>query len=171
MPPSWPGPARAKGEAGPALRLPARRRRHNPGSMSAPEYCCAVILDRRGWLLLQLRPAHARHAPDQLCCFGGRREAGEDAAACLARELREELGLTPESAVACCDLWKAERLVARFYRVGPQVDRAALRVEAGSSAVVAPWPSLPGLPLSPWHRLVLDAVARGEQRVVLAVGS
>jgi 8-oxo-dGTP pyrophosphatase MutT (NUDIX family) len=139
--------------------------------MSAPEYCCALLRDRRGWLLLQLRPPGARHAPDQLCCFGGRREAGEDAGACLARELREELGVTPTSATPCCELWQGERLVARFYRVGPVVERAQLRVEAGSLAVFAPWSSLPGLPLSRWHRLVLNAVARGEALVGIAGGS
>jgi 8-oxo-dGTP pyrophosphatase MutT (NUDIX family) len=139
--------------------------------MSAPEYCCALLRDRRGWLLLQLRPPGARHAPDQLCCFGGRREHQEDAAACLARELREELGLTPTIAVPCCALWLGERLVARFYRVDPVVERAGLRVEAGSLAVFAPWSSLPGLPLSPWHRLVLGAVARGEENVGITAGS
>jgi 8-oxo-dGTP pyrophosphatase MutT (NUDIX family) len=139
--------------------------------MSAPEYCCALLSDRRGWLLLQLRPPGARHAPDQLCCFGGRREAGEDADACLARELREELGIAPASARACCELWTGERLVARFYRVAAPVERAALRVEAGSLAIFAPWPSLPGLPLSPWHRLVLEAVAGGEARACIASGS
>jgi 8-oxo-dGTP pyrophosphatase MutT (NUDIX family) len=139
--------------------------------MSAPEYCCAVLTDRRGWLLLQLRPPGARHAPDQLCCFGGRCEPCEDAVACLARELREELGITPASAVACCELLLGERLVARFYRVAPALERAALTVEAGSLALFAPWASLPGLPLSRWHRLVLDAVARGEERVTIAAGS
>jgi len=31
-----------------------------------------------------------------------------------------------------------------------------------------PWPALPGLPLSPWHRSVLAAVAAGEHEAVAA---
>lgn len=157
----------------PPARLPTRAWRHNPGMASEPEYCCAVLTDERGWLLLQLRSKRARHAPDQLCCFGGRREVGEAAHACLARELTEELGLESAgtAAQACCELWQGARLIARFYRLPQAVKRTALRVEPGSHALYAPWASLPGLPLSRWHRLVLAAVAHGRPRVDLPAAS
>ena len=102
-------------------RLPPTGTSYNPGMPPLPEYCCAVISDPRGWLVLQLRPALSAHAADQLTCFGGRREEGEDALSCLMRELDEELGWRPHSATACCELWKGARLVARFYRVLPVV--------------------------------------------------
>jgi 8-oxo-dGTP pyrophosphatase MutT (NUDIX family) len=132
-----------------------------------PEYCCAVLSDPRGRLLLQLRSGRARHAPNQLTCFGGRRESGEGADACLMRELQEELGWAPSPAHAdiCCELWKSARLVARFYRVAPSVDIDRLTIEADSLIIAAPWPSLPGLPVSPWHRVVLDGLSRGLTRV------
>lgn len=115
--------------------------------------------------MLQLRPARARHAANQLTCFGGRREEGEEASACLERELHEELGWKPHSAQPCCELWKSTRLVARFYRVQPQVEARELTVEADFVLIATPWSCLPGLPISPWHRLVLAGMARGLSRV------
>jgi len=132
-----------------------------------PEYACAVIEDEHGRLLLQLRPATARLAPDQLTCFGGRREADEDDRTCLARELAEELGWTPAAAHPCCELWRGSCFVARFFRA--RWDRRPLRTEPGHTALWAPWPALPGLPLSPWHAAVLAAVAAGRAEVNLSV--
>jgi 8-oxo-dGTP pyrophosphatase MutT (NUDIX family) len=138
---------------------------------AAPEYACAVITDARGWLLLQLRPPTARVAASQVTCFGGRREADEDARACLRRELREELGWPAPDGTACCELWRGERFIARFYalRHPSRLDRPHqhLHLEPGHVAIAAPWPSLPGLPVSPWHRRVLAAIASGGNRVDL----
>jgi 8-oxo-dGTP pyrophosphatase MutT (NUDIX family) len=130
-----------------------------------PEYACALIDDGHGRVLLQLRAATARHAANQLTCFGGRREAHEDDHACIQRELDEELGWSAPVA-PCCDLWQATRWIARFFRC--HWKGATLRVEAGSVAIWAPWSTLPGLPLSPWHAAVLNAVAAGRPRVDLA---
>ena len=137
------------------------------GDADQPEYCCALITDRRGWLLLQLRPSHARHAADQLTCFGGRREAGEDAETCLRRELVEELGLQPTAISVGCDGWRGSRFIARFFHCATAPD---LRVttEPGHVAIWAPWPALPGLPVSPWHRQTLAAIRAGQGRVELA---
>jgi 8-oxo-dGTP pyrophosphatase MutT (NUDIX family) len=136
------------------------------GDADQPEYCCALITDRRGWLLLQLRPSHARHAADQLTCFGGRRETGEDADACLRRELMEELGVQPAAASAACDCWRGRRFIARFFHcaLGPQ---ARLVTEPGHAAIWAPWQALPGLPVSPWHRQALAAIRAGRTRAEL----
>lgn len=135
-----------------------------------PEHACAIISgpDRR--LLLQLRPAHARHAPLQLVCFGGKREAGEDAAACLARELGEELGHVPAlDHRRRVELRKGPRFIALFLAAAWPAGLAP-RPEAGFAALWAPWRTLPGLPLSPWHARVLAAAARGEGVVDLLDG-
>lgn len=130
-----------------------------------PEYACAVIEDARGWLLLQLRPSSARLAPDQLTCFGGRREADEDDRDCLVRELSEELGWSPAQARPCCELWWGERFIARFFRAAWTTPRT--ETEPGHLALWAPWPALSALPLSPWHAAVLAAVHGGADRVDL----
>ena len=132
-----------------------------------PEYACAVIEDGVGRLLLQLRPQDARVAADQLTCFGGRREGDEDAITCLVRELGEELDWAPQGTTPCCDLWRGERFIARFFRA--HWDGRPLRTEPGHAAVWVPWPALPALPISPWHAAVLAAVTRGTARVDLAV--
>jgi 8-oxo-dGTP pyrophosphatase MutT (NUDIX family) len=125
-----------------------------------PEHACALITDERGWLLFELRPATARHAPSQLTCFGGKREYGEGALACLRRELHEELGWAPASAEPCCDLRRGERFIARFFRA-TLPPHTTLRIEAGALALWAPWPALDALPISPWHVAVLAAVRAG----------
>lgn len=131
----------------------------------APEYACAVIENVQQHLLLQLRPTTARHAPGQLTCFGGRREADEDDLTCLQRELREELAWQPLSLVRCCELWKGSRFIAQFFRasyLGGQ-----LITEPGHHAVWVPWSALAGLPISPWHQAILQAVAEKRPRVDL----
>lgn len=130
-----------------------------------PDYACAVIEDASGRLLLELRRAQAQHAADHLTCFGGRREADESDRACLLRELDEELQWMPTRMEPCCELWQGPTFIARFFRC--DVPGGTLRTEPGTCAVWAPWQSLPGLPLSPWHRHVLSAVQRREPRVDL----
>lgn len=130
-----------------------------------PEYACAVIEDHRRWLLLQLRPADARHAPGLLTCFGGRREPHEDACACVRRELTEELAWQPETLMPCCELWKGPRFIARFFRAA--FNGGVIRTEVGHHAVWAPWSALAGLPISPWHAAVFAALQAGHERVDL----
>jgi 8-oxo-dGTP pyrophosphatase MutT (NUDIX family) len=127
-------------------------------SMNEPDYACAVLRNAAGDFVLQLRPASARLAANQLTCFGGRCEAGETAAACLIRELHEELGWNINSLPPpCAFLRTGPRLIASFYTLFLPA-ALVVRTEPGFSVIYAPPASLPGLPLSPWHRLVLEAL-------------
>jgi 8-oxo-dGTP diphosphatase len=52
-----------------------------------------LLVDRRGWLLLQERDEGAPRAPNQWGMVGGHVEAGEDFEPAAYRELAEETGL------------------------------------------------------------------------------
>lgn len=53
----------------------------------------ALLVDRRGWVLLQERDSQALVSPDQWGLVGGHLDEGEDWEAALHRELEEETGL------------------------------------------------------------------------------
>jgi 8-oxo-dGTP diphosphatase len=62
----------------------------------------AILVDARGWLLLQERDEHALVAPNQWGLVGGHLEDGEEWEAALYRELEEETGLRMDSGL---ELW------------------------------------------------------------------
>lgn len=70
-----------------------------------PERNCRIVsvllVDRRGWVLLQERDEHAPVAPGQWGLVGGHVEDGEPWEEALAREIAEETGLGVEG----LELW------------------------------------------------------------------
>jgi 8-oxo-dGTP diphosphatase len=69
---------------------------HSPVEGSASvvaELAGTLLVDRRGWVLLQERDEHAPVAPNQWGLVGGHVEPGEDIETTVYRELAEETGL------------------------------------------------------------------------------
>lgn len=130
-----------------------------------PDYCCAILEAADGRLLLEWRGPQAQRAAGRITCFGGAREPGEDPEAALRRELQEELGWVPERLVRRVLLEVVGRLTAWFYwaRFDGRVED--LVFEEGTRPVLAHWGEMGDLPVAPWHRAVLDAHARGVERV------
>jgi len=54
------------------------------------EFAAVILVDRRGWVLLQERDEHPRIAPEKWSFSGGHLEPGEDPLAGAVRELEEE---------------------------------------------------------------------------------
>jgi 8-oxo-dGTP pyrophosphatase MutT (NUDIX family) len=137
-------------------------------SSQQPQYACAFLSDARGWWLLQLRPVDHALAAGQLTCFGGRLHAHETAEAGLRRELHEELHWCPRQLSLVLEMWQGSIWIASFYRGELEVPLQHLTTEPGHVAILAPWPSLPGLPMSPWHDHAFRAFQRADKRLDLA---
>jgi len=130
-----------------------------------PEYCCAILEDPEGRLLLEARPESARFAAGKLTCFGGRLEAGESPEQCLRRELREELNWEPARIEKQVELWIAGAPKAWFFHAIVDTRFDLSRIAAGHRGVFVSRSELPQLPVSLWHAAVLAAWLAGETRV------
>jgi|GEM_PF-977452 len=142
-------------------------------SSMLPRFCCAILIDPQGRLLMELRPPSGGAPPRRLTCFGGSREPAEPPLFAVRRELREELALT-EAQVEALGLTtdpvvklsverprrpdKPRRLIkltAWFY-AGRAPDPELIRTEPGHEAVWLSWDELREDPrLAAWHRVVL----------------
>jgi len=81
-------------------------------------FATVLLVDPRGWILLQERDEHAPIAPEMWGLVGGHVEEGEEFEAAAHRELAEETGLS------------AELRYWRTFRVHDQRDDMAVYVAA-----------------------------------------
>lgn len=76
-----------------------------------PDFAVALLVDARGWILLQERDEHAPIDPDRWGLVGGHVEAGESHDAAVRRELAEEAGVAVAATVdAVLEPWRQLRV-------------------------------------------------------------
>lgn len=69
-----------------------------------------LLVDPRGWVLLQERDEHAPISPNKWGMVGGHVDDGEDFELAAYRELEEETGVRLEQAGGSLRLWREEQL-------------------------------------------------------------
>ena len=159
-----------------------------------PPYCCCILHEATGAVLLEQRGTEAKVAAGQLTCFGGKREADEPPLDCITRELKEELGVAikaeaeaeaeveAEETVArgakrakggvvtvrtprrAVDLYVDGELIAWFFEAPAPARDAPLAYEVGRAGVWLDAGEEDDARLSKWHAAVLKAWRRGERR-------
>ena len=132
--------------------------------IALPPYCCIVLAEECGALLMEERQ-QATVAAGKLTCFGGKREPAEEPLSCVLRECREELGWTPPATPRrAVDLYVDGELIAWFYEAAAPSRDEPLTFEAGRRGVWLGADELDHPRLSEWHASVLRARRRGERR-------
>jgi 8-oxo-dGTP pyrophosphatase MutT (NUDIX family) len=95
-------------------------------------FATVILVDHRGWLLLQERDSQAPIAPDKWGMVGGHVEEGEDFEAAAYRELAEETGIAWTSGL---DLW----FQGPFHRGTGEVAQFAVWFAATGVAPTSCW--------------------------------
>jgi len=127
-----------------------------------PVFCCAILRDRAGRLVLERRPLDDHDAPGRLTCFGGRREPGESPEQCLRRELREELGFELAAFEFVLNLATPAGPAWFFEAAGPEEGTVAA-IEPGYDVAWIAWDDIIVETLADWHRAALRGWRAGDR--------
>jgi 8-oxo-dGTP pyrophosphatase MutT (NUDIX family) len=126
------------------------------------DFACVLLIDDRGWVLLQERDEHAEIAPERWAASGGHVEPGETFLEAAVRELREETGLAvaPEELqlVGVYDIHHVERGSddrMALYTGRTSATDADIVVGEGRQIVFVDPETIMALPLSDSARTVL----------------
>jgi len=128
-----------------------------------PPYCCAILVGSDGCLFVEERGEKAEVARGKRCCFGGKREKGEDPLTCIQRELIEEMNWNPPKLERKIDFYVDGELIAYFYEGEAPKDVSVLKFEE-SRGRYGVWVEWNDKNISPWHLCVLEAWKNDEQR-------
>ena len=137
---------------------------------------CALLVDSRGWLLLQERDENAAIAPDCWGMVGGHVEPGEEFEAAVYRELAEETGIVWDSGLT---LWRDEDFrwpgasEAHRYRVwtaATDLTDADIVLGEGRQIVFVDPMHIPGLPMGPSAAFFVHAFLESDSYRALAAG-
>jgi len=117
-------------------------------------FATVILVDPRGWLLLQERDENAPIDPDRWGLVGGHVEDGEDVETAVHRELAEETGLVagPGGATPYLSLWRTFTVHGddemAVYAGPTRVTDADVVCGEGRQIVFVEPSAVPGLPLS-----------------------
>ena len=136
--------------------------------MDAVPVAVVLLVDRRGWLLLQERDADAPRAPNQWGMVGGHVEPGEDYEPAAYRELAEETGVGLPAGTL--QLWRDEEFTypdghrGRYhvYAAAVELDDADIVLGEGAQIVFVDPVVVPTLDLAASSRHFLPAFLRSD---------
>lgn len=131
-------------------------------SQPVPRVSCFLLVDERGWVLLQERDEGAPTHANQWCTPGGHLEAGETFADAAYREAWEETGVVFRDGELVP--WLEQRhdcpqcgpIDHAFFMADVDLVDADIRCTEGRQLVFADPQEIPGLALTPSSRHFLD---------------